>query len=548
MGKIELFETERACQANFDTASLALQDVPQRHSLYANKFFEFTNADVVVTWSPEDVLQYFPELSPPPGSGEEFGPTVTGLEVRYTLAIVSRYRTDLEPKGYGLGELLYAISLLPNEELILEVKTWETSQTQNDSSSDIEDKNSSDIKTTASDAKEIFDDYSSKERFEFSAHEEASFWVAKASADQKYSDETTEQHKTTAKAAHERISQSANQLSQKRSVKISSTRQVGSENKSTRKLKNINQSRTLNVNIFQVLRQYLLSTYLVDSRVVLLGQPYSPAAPIVGPGGTSVVPPASAGEMISSLRTYSLDPYGERFQSMILAHCVPRPELNPTLLHGARRYAFEVIPGPLADKDGDGVAEYPSGLQGLLDYLYGFYSPNSPPAEMKKIRVVQERTRPRARAKVLPTSIAVPRFHVLAGLARTQFTSTIERVKENVIAGWKETASALEHEWLIQREPLAVATYGTYAETMLGRCSGLEDYMEIQRQFDLEIKQKEIEKLKLEVEKMRLENQLLEQGKSLSSVTITNPPAQAALKVNVAAGTLPTAIQFGPEE
>jgi hypothetical protein len=61
---------------------------------------------------------------------------------------------------------------------------------------------------------------------------------------------------------------------------------------------------------------------------------------------------------------------------------------------------------------------------------------------------------------------------------------------------------------------VTMPTHGVYADVALGICSGAEDYYEVQRQFDLEIKKLEIEKLKLEAEKLRLKNTLIEGGRA----------------------------------
>ena len=54
----------------------------------------------------------------------------------------------MDAAGYGLGELIYTVSLVPDEELTLELKTWETSKTQQDREETIDQKNVSDIKDT----------------------------------------------------------------------------------------------------------------------------------------------------------------------------------------------------------------------------------------------------------------------------------------------------------------------------------------------------------------------------------------------------------------
>ncbi len=548
--KIEVFKLEKRCDVKFDTSQLALQDVKQINSHYSRKIIMLQDADIKVTWSLEDVKKYFWGFL----TGEQkeiFSPTKARV-VTHSLGLLFRYRMDWEPKGYGLGELLYSISLLPNEELTLEFKTWETSTTQKDEVSKVEEKNSSDIQSTQSDVKEVLDDYNSKENFEFSAHAEASCGWASASVDTKYSTEASEQHKTVTKAAKGGVQKSLNSLAQKRSIKVAISRETGSESKSTRKIKNINQCHTLNVNYYQLLRQYKVSMYLYDVQMVLFGNYHQTSGKqfSIGTILAFLLPePPSREELIASLLDYSLDsnPYG--FQNKILHHCTPRPDINNPDLLGKRRYAFMINPGPFKDKDNDGVLEYPIGLEELLDYLYGFYTKDSPPPEMAKISVVKEKLS-LDEIETVRTEIVVPRFHFLQGVKTADFTKKIKSVKENVIEQFIEARKNLNPEQLIESWPMAIPTYGIYAETMLGKCSGCEDYFEIQRQFDLELKKLEVEKLNLEVEKLKILNQKTEQTPAGSTVTIKNPPEKSSVQLNVdiTPGEEKTEVSFEKEE
>ena len=72
-----------------------------------------------------------------------------------------------------------------------------------------------------------------------------------------------------------------------------------------------------------------------------------------------------------------------------------------------------------------------------------------------------------------------------------------------------------------------------YSDLALGVCSGAEDYLEIARQFDLELKRLEIEKLKLEVAKLRLENQGLQAGKPQLLVETDAQTTSVNLTLNV---------------
>jgi hypothetical protein len=89
-----------------------------------------------------------PEPPPPPSTEDDntqITPTISPLD----LFVMLKYRQDWRRRGYGIGDLLFTTSLMPDEELVLEVKTWETSKTQQDVEDTTDYRNISDIKSTS---------------------------------------------------------------------------------------------------------------------------------------------------------------------------------------------------------------------------------------------------------------------------------------------------------------------------------------------------------------------------------------------------------------
>ena len=68
---------------------------------------------------------------------------------------------------------------------------------------------------------------------------------------------------------------------------------------------------------------------------------------------------------------------------------------------------------------------------------------------------------------------------------------------------------------------------------MLGLCSGCEDYFEVQRQFDLELKKLEVAKLELEIEKLKLQNQHYSTTGSVSTVVVKNPTDKTSVNLDL---------------
>jgi hypothetical protein len=73
-------------------------------------------------------------------------------------------------------------------------------------------------------------------------------------------------------------------------------------------------------------------------------------------------------------------------------------------------------------------------------------------------------------------------------------------------------------------------------------CSGAEDYLEIQRQFDLETRKFEIEKLKCEIDKLKVETQRLQSGEP--SMVVQSDAGQSSVNLNITSGETPSGIKI----
>lgn len=521
--EVDLFEIDRPCQGKFDKSQLALKEVDATTKHYSKKILLLKDAEVTRLVKAEE------------GDPDYY---YSGVTRTYYLGLELRYRQEWKPSGYGLGELINSLSLLPNEELTLEVKTWETSKTQQDEEKKLDSKNISDVKVEKSDVREILDDYQEKTHHEFDAHASASWGWGSASANYGFSNDVQQQHKTLSKYAQDVARKSVNEISCKRSIKMSVSRETGSEDKTTRKIKNINQCRTLNVNYFQVLREYEVSIYL-DSVNLLLFGPWEYKETwdnyVKWKWNLESI-------MMQALKEQSLDTNGDYFLMKVAPHVIPRPdamqitnEKNPRAI-----YAYEIIPG---FENGS-----PKGLKDLLDYLFSYMSTSSPPPHMKALEIVKESDFLKAKnegmkqLKPVQSAMLVPLVHYLSAVEIAEFGEKINSVNDKIVADFlsvTQQVGQVQTEW---KE--TIPTHGIYAETMLGLCSGCEDYYEIQRQFDLEQKKIELEKLKLEVEQLKLENQALAKGKP--DVLIKNPTDKTTLNLNINAEETP--IQVDIEE
>lgn len=514
--EIDLFKVDRPCQGDFDKTALALKEVDTTTKHYSKKVLILKDAEVtrLVKSEPGDPDYYY-----------------SGVTRTYSIGVELGYRQEWKPTGYGLGELINSISLLPNEELTLEVKTWETSKTQQDRDEKLESKNISDVKAEKSDVREILDDYQEKTRHQFDVHASANWGWGSASANYGFSNDVQTQHKTLSKNAQDIVRKSVNEISSQRTIKMSISRETGSEEKTTRKLKNINQCRTLNVNYYQVLREYEVNIYLDGINMLLFGPwVYKETWDNYVKWKWDL-----EGIMIQALKEQSLDTNGNYFQAKVLPHILPRPDAIQITNEEKPRaiYAYEIIPGF--------VNGNPKGLRELLDFLFSYLSPSSPPSHMKPLEVVKEfeflQTRERSAEQVAPnlkTAMLIPIVHYLAEVSVNEIPEKIKTVNEKIVDDFLTVIQDIGEKQKTWKE--TIPTHGIYAETMLGLCSGCEDYYEVQRQFDLETKKLEIEKLKEETEKLKILNQQLQQAPVGSNIVVKDAPDNSTFQLNLSAG------------
>jgi hypothetical protein len=206
--------------------------------------------------------------------------------------------------------------------------------------------------------------------------------------------------------------------------------------------------------------------------------------------------------MIRALRQGSPDNGNPvAFQNQMLRFCTPLPDVtfdvDPFETYGPGfdgwgRYAYQVNEGSESD---------------LMRYLLGFNT-----GETTAAPVVME-TANSEPSRGPQGTIKIGKNHFLSrvnqgarrrGVNPTLFRRTVETTVSSMVQSLTEarlTVGQVGPAW-----NASVPTHGIYAETMLGLCSGGEDYIEVNRQFDLELKKLDVEKSALDNERQRLRN------------------------------------------
>ncbi len=579
---IKLYKIDRICKPQPEIEQMVLKKVDNTESVYTRSMVQLNDASL-----PDTILYDSVDQRP-----MKF--------VSWNLFLMLKYRQDWRQSGYGLGELLYTISLLPNEELTLELKTWETSKTQQDEIDTTDVRNVSDIKSSSSNTNELTASEEVKNHEYADAKASYSGFGFSASVAGGWSQDVNEMQKNFAKQTQDRTKQASNEYRATHQVKMAVSRESGSEAKTTRKIKNINQTHTLNVNYYEVLREFEVNLSLYDISLVLLG-----LEPDLNEKVGTSLEDITLGQMIQFSRVakwvqYYTDRYGvspikiirekwssplydaaltidnktddpqleedkKSFQNTMLQYVHPTPGWIEPDEKGALRWGYEILPGQ---------------EEALLNYLYHFlpYSVNQMMAQAILLNIDLESAQRAILAKhagkpirgigwsplqfdiqprgfMTETPLNLPESNnilvpgIFYGKTKNEFTIMAPEWVKNIIKQFNQLQETIGAIKIVEKDnwKVTLPTQGIYADLALGICSGAEDYYEIQRQYDLELKKLEIEKLRLEVEKRNLENLFYQQGKSSSSVVIKNPTDQTAINVGVNIANTPTELEIKKE-
>jgi hypothetical protein len=565
---IKPYKIERVCEPRPDIDQLVLKPVDNKESVYTRTIIKLKDAGLPTS-------QYASEFGGPGRLGENAYP--------WDLFVMLRYREDWEPSGYGLGDLIYAISLLPNEELTLEFKTWETSKTQQDVTDTTDLRNVSDIKSSQSSSSEVTNEDQSKTKQYVDAKAGYSGFGFSASVDAGWSEDISSLNRNIAKQARDGSRQATNEYKAARQVKVAVSRESGSEQKTTRKIKNINQLHTLNFNYYQVLHEYTITLHLYDVSLVILGKAPYLDVPFYLNGTKNMT--TTIKEMIgASQSAQSVEEFVGRYG---VSPVLTLRQLWSQVLWEGALATREEIQYPKDDKDrtdfqnnmlkfvrpttgwvepdNSGLLRWayeilPEQVEKCLSYLYKFVPydirqfagvlvKNGFSSEAANNALLSRKAGEAVRMEIVPQQVE-KKILVPGPFYDMPIKDYIDKQLPawvRSVVGEFEVAQAnvgivnVEGE---QNWKVTLPTQGVYADLSLGICSGGEDYYEVQRQFDLELKRLEIKKLELEVERLKLENERFEQDKPASSLTITSPPEQSSLNVNLTPAKGDTQVKF----
>lgn len=181
------------------------------------------------------------------------------------------YRQTWELLGYSRGELLNSLSLGPQEETTIEIFTWDRFKRMREDTTTVEEEGALEVTFTDKDSMECMKEIT-----------QTSNWQAGLNANVVIPDtpitiggnfSASDALNAVNKGTHQTISEAVRKASARikttRQTKVTESEEFGREEKVTRKIKNPNMCRTLNMDYFAILATYKVTTQLALDQVQL---------------------------------------------------------------------------------------------------------------------------------------------------------------------------------------------------------------------------------------------------------------------------------------
>lgn len=200
----------------------------------------------------------------PFGSGLAVPPQVPSLG-KLPLALYTPWKQLWKLKGYSRGELLQGIALAPQEEVTIEVSSWDRRKTTFEDSAQSEFEQSTDFTQTDKDSTSVVRDVGNQFQAGMTSGMQVGVKISEAvdihgQATGNLSDALNTSAKTTLDTVSEAVHHSASKLRLERQTKVGLTTEIGTENKVTRKVKNANLCHSLRLNYYEILASYDIIT------------------------------------------------------------------------------------------------------------------------------------------------------------------------------------------------------------------------------------------------------------------------------------------------
>jgi hypothetical protein len=232
-------EQDPACTSVFDTNDLALRG---RKAVLEKRYH------VPVIW---------PEVGVGPDRSWAFGQKL-------------EYRQEWRHQGFTLGDLISSLSLLPGEELTLEVSSWQKTKSEISEEQDDATKDQLEREQKRTDEESCTNEAAANNSWQQSASGSVSYGPVSVSASASQSGSTDQRSQEAEKHINEATSKATHEVSRKRAVKMTQTAEAGSEAKTTRRIKNPNACHTVTFNFFHIVKLFDIQLRVENDAPVLM--------------------------------------------------------------------------------------------------------------------------------------------------------------------------------------------------------------------------------------------------------------------------------------
>jgi hypothetical protein len=209
----------------------------------------------------------------PPSAHGINAATVDVLLPSYEFALYLPYAQAWELLGYSRGTLLNSVSLAPQEESTIEIFSWERMKRTREDTLGVDRESAHEVAFTDKDTREVLKEVTKDSSFTFHAGLEVQVPVGDVpvggSVEVETKDSLRDVSRSTQQTVNEAVRKASVRMKTSRQTKITESEEVGRETKVTRKLRNPNVCRTLNIDMFEILANYRVTTTLLHERIRL---------------------------------------------------------------------------------------------------------------------------------------------------------------------------------------------------------------------------------------------------------------------------------------
>jgi hypothetical protein len=230
---------DELCASDFDTKDLALKG---RKSVLVKEFF---------------TPLIFPEFQ-------------LGANQRWAFGQRLDYRQEWRHDGFTLGELISSLSLLPNEELTIEVSSWQRTKSEVEQITDRQERERLERELSRTDEESATNQAAASNSWTVAASGGYSLGPVSASVSASASGNTEQRSQQAERHVTEATTKATNEVSLKRALKMTQTAEAGSEQRTARRIRNPNACHTVTFNFFQIVKLFDVQFLLTNDAVTVM--------------------------------------------------------------------------------------------------------------------------------------------------------------------------------------------------------------------------------------------------------------------------------------